>query len=121
MTVTPHGGKYDVFWVTIPNGASVAPVANLDGFSLVGIEMPAAWTAASLTFQAAASSDANVQNMYDATGTEYTVTAAAARYIQLPPADFIGVQFLIVRSGTSGTPVAQGADRVIGLVCRPLQ
>ena len=38
--------------VTISNGQSLSPQANLGNKLLVGIQMPAVWTAAALTFQA---------------------------------------------------------------------
>jgi hypothetical protein len=117
-----YGNQLVVISTTIPNGAAVpVAAADLSGLDLVGIEMPGSWTAASLTFQAAGSAIGNVANMYDSGGSEYTVTAAASRFIAVPPADFIGIKYLIVRSGTSGSPVNQGADRIINLICRDLK
>jgi hypothetical protein len=48
---------------------------------------------------------------------EYTVTVGgAARSIKVPFDDLLGVRYLKVRSGTSGVPVNQTADRAITLV-----
>jgi hypothetical protein len=58
-------------------------------------------------------------NVYDTAGSEKTVTADASRHIIIDPQDFAGTQYLKVRSGTSGLPVAQGAARTITLVVRP--
>ncbi len=115
-----YGSMFTTMTATIANGASLSSVVDLAGLALVGIEMPAAWTAANLTFQAAASASANVANFYDEMGGEFTASAAASRYIKIDPADFAGIKYLKVRSGTSGAPVAQGADRSITLVCRSL-
>jgi hypothetical protein len=107
--------------VTIPNGASlsagVGEPVQLGNASLVGIIMPAAWTAASLTFQGS-NDGTNFFNIFDVNGAEYVASAAASRYIPVDPVDFSGVNYLKLRSGTSGTPVNQGADRIITLVFR---
>lgn len=101
--------------VTIANGASLSDAAQVDGAALVGIVMPAAWTAANLTLQAS-HDDSTYNNMYDELGTEKTIVASTSRYISLNPADFLGTNSVKVRSGTSGTPVNQGGDRSIILV-----
>lgn len=86
--------------------------------TIAGIVMPAAWTAAVLTMQMSAD-DATFNDVYDQSGSEVTIQAGAARYITLNPADFVGANALKVRSGTTGTPVAQGAERIITLVLMP--
>ncbi|MBI5942873.1 MAG: hypothetical protein HY864_00775 [Chloroflexi bacterium] len=102
--------------VTIANGASLsAELLDIDGASIVGLIMPAAWTAANLTLQMS-HDDSTYNNVYDEMGTEKTIVASASRYILLNPADFLGANSLKLRSGTSGTPVNQGADRSIIVV-----
>ena len=113
--------------VTIANGASLSdaaacaykagPAGSGSYESLVGIVMPGTWTAANLTFQAS-NDNSTFTDLYNAAGTEVTVTAAASRWIAIDPADFAGVAYLKVRSGTSGSAVNQGANRTIGLVLR---
>lgn len=98
--------------LTIANGASQSDAIRLNGSALVGIELPAAWTTANLTLLA--SNDNSTFNpVYDSAGTEVTITAAASRYVVLQPGLFFGMEWLKLRSGTAGTPVNQGADRVI--------
>jgi hypothetical protein len=107
--------------LTIANGASLSDEADLEGRSLVGIYMPSAWTAANLTFQVAHTSGGTFQDAYDDAGSEVTVTAAASRYIGLTSADALclsAARFLKVRSGTTGTPVNQAAERSIVLVLK---
>jgi hypothetical protein len=78
--------------------------------------MPAAWTAATLTFQVSYDGTTFV-DLYDDTGTEIQWQAAASRFIvPSAPSQFFGIQALKVRSGTTGTPVNQGADRAIQVV-----
>lgn len=97
---------------TILSGASLSDSIEVDGSAIVGVVMPAAWTAANLTFQAS-HDDTTFNNVYDEFGTEKTVSASTSRYIPLNPADFAGADSIKVRSGTSGTAVNQGADRSI--------
>lgn len=102
---------------TIQAGQSLSGTVDLYGMSLQGIMMPAAWTAASITF--AVSVDGVTFNpMTDPAGTEKTITVSASKYIALSTYDYRGVRYLQVRSGTSGAPVAQVAQAQITLVLR---
>lgn len=105
--------------VTIANGQSLSSAVVLGEDRLVGIAMPADWTAANLTFQVS-HDGSTYNNLYDDSGAEITVTAADDRYIALDLTVFAGIQDLKIRSGTSGTPVNQGAERTITLVTRPV-
>lgn len=102
---------------TIAAGASLSGAVDLDGCHPVGLVMPAAWTAASITFQVSLDG-VTYNNLYDSSGSEYTITTAASRRIILPPSDFAGVNYLKLRSGTSGAPVNQVAQAVIQVVAR---
>jgi hypothetical protein len=104
---------------TIANGASLSGSVDISGKGILRINMPASWTAAVLTFQTSMD-NSTFNDLYTAAGTEYTVQAAASRSIILPPADFAGVKYIKVRSGTSGSAVNQGASRDLALVVRPL-
>ncbi len=90
------------------------------GFTLAGIIMPTAWTAANLTFQGSANGTL-YNDIYNAAGTEYNVTASTSRFITIDPPDFAGVGWIKVRSGTTGTPVTQTAARSIVLVFREVE
>ena len=105
--------------VVIANGAAISAAIDLGGCTLVGIHMPAAWTTANLTFSASEDSVAAYDSIYDASGTEKTVTAAASRFIHLTASDWIGFKNIKIRSGNAGSPVNQGAARTIVLLLRP--
>jgi len=112
------------FKVNIASGSSLSGEVLLDnsvprGKRLFAIVMPSSWTAANLTFQASIDGT-TYNNLYDYNGSEVTVTAAASRYIVLDPLTFAGVAGVKIRSGTSGTPVNQGADRTLTLVVRDI-
>lgn len=105
----------------IANGQSLSAGIELNS-TLVGIFMPAAWTAAGITFQVALDDGTEApgayQDLYGADGVEYTVTAAASHFIAIDMSKFIGAAWLKVRSGTGASAVNQGADRTLQLVTR---
>lgn len=116
--------------VTIANGQSLSGVVDMGGCVPGGLIMdPTGWTAASITF---AVSDTlaftNSYNLFNAALTEITIGATVTsgqaiafggNMIQ----GFLNIlrpwRYLKVRSGTSGTPVAQGAQRNLQLVAIP--
>lgn len=110
---------------TIASGASLsgvaqpynAPNASLQDMVVYGIVMPAAWDTANLTFQAS-HDRSTYNNVYADDGTELTVTAAASRFILVPPVTHLCASGLIIRSGTAGTPVNQTASRNIIVLAR---
>lgn len=98
------------------NGQSTSSV-DLQGKTLIGVVFPGTWTAANLTFLGSVDGG-TFNSLYDA-GAEINVTSAAAsRYVVLSPSTFVGLKLLKLRSGTSATPVQQGADRAMLLICR---
>lgn len=103
---------------TIASGASLSPAVNLGGLRAFGIVMPSAWTAASVSFQMSCDDGASWVDVYDTTGAEVVIPAAASRFIALDPVVFAAIPMIRVRSGSAASPVTQGADRAIGLVTR---
>lgn len=105
--------------VTITNGTSLSGAIDLAAATLACILMPAAWTAAGLSFAASDTLAGTYVPVFNEAGAEYTVpsgSATASQWIKLPMVDFMGIRFLKVRSGTNGTPVNQSADRILKLV-----
>jgi len=113
-----YGRDRTVIPVTIASGASLSGDVNVNDLRIVGIEMPAGWTAASITF-AALIGDGTYGKVQDAGGTEVTITApAAGTYIAIADTvALIGLGRIKVRSGVAATPVNQAADRDFHLVC----
>lgn len=104
--------------VAIANGQSLSAAVPLGSAIVIGIEIPAAWTTANLTFQASAD-DTTYLDVYDSAGTELTVTVGGvSRHIALDQTLFVGFSSIKVRSGTTGTPVAQGGARTVTLVTK---
>lgn len=118
-TATPvaaQGADIATVTTTIAAASSLSPAIDLTTKRLAGIIIPASWTTANLTLQASADGT-NWFNVYDALGTEYTITAAASLAIIVPLTDMIGFRYLKIRSGTSGTPVNQTDARTLTLIC----
>lgn len=109
---------------TIASGASLSGAVSLGNLSLVGIIMPAAWTAADITFQVTPDGT----NYYELNYTDGTAanavaavtikTPTASLFIAIDPDQMRGVSHVKVRSGTSGSAVVQAADRDIQVVMR---
>jgi len=102
--------------ITIANGASLSGAVDFYVTdNPVALQMPAAWTTANLTVQASFDGT-TFTDVYSDDGTEKVITAAASRWIYLNITQFLGVRQIKLRSGTSGSPVSQGAARTIYLI-----
>lgn len=106
------------FEVTIESGESLSAEYRLNGWKIARILMPDAWTTAALTFQE--SYDGNTfRDVYNS-GSEVSLAVGANQSVNLDGATLLpAIKYLKVRSGTSGTPVTQGAERVITFICIP--
>lgn len=107
---------------TILSGAALSQGILIGDKVLCGILAPAAWTAAVLTFQVSFDDGLTWNDYYDDGANEQTLVlgamAASGKYIALDASQFAGVTWVKVRSGTSASPVNQGADRLVTLVSR---
>lgn len=102
--------------VTISAAASQSGALQVDG-KFVGLIMPAAWSAAAITFLGSPD-NVTYSPIYDDLGERTIISADAAinRMILFELADWLGVKFVKVRSGTAAAPVVQAADRVLTLL-----
>ena len=109
-------GTITTVTATIANGESLSGVVDCgaDRFC-VGYDMPAGWTAASISARGGANPAAllEVQDSFDVL-LAHTVTAG--RHVSLSDkVQLYDCRYLQLRSGTAAAPVAQGAERVITL------
>lgn len=116
--------------ITLPTGGTgLSEAFTLNGgHAIVGIIMPATWTAADITFQispdpvahvAVDAAPTNFYNVYDETGGEVTIVGpAVSRAIMLSQNVYITGNYFKIRSGTSSVPVSQAADRSISIIFR---
>lgn len=114
MPTSPVSTVIELEEVTIAASGSLSAEVDLRNRVLAGIHMPAAWTAAAITFEVATVSGGTFQDVY-AAGSEVSETVAAGQYVAVDPLYYHGLKYIKVRSGTSGTPVAQAAERVVTL------
>lgn len=117
---SPGKTRLGVVDITIANGASLSSGTFLGNGVVVGILLPSAWTTADLTFQASLD-NTTFADMYNDDDTEYTVQAAASRFVPVKATTWAGVMFVKVRSGTSGAAVNQGGARTIKLSVRLIE
>lgn len=102
---------------TIANAGSLSGAADVSAGRIVGLQLPAAWTAAPITFQGSIDGGATYSDVYD-DGVERTIAAGsvvASRVLPLDGDDWRAFTHVKIRSGTAASPVAQGAQRVFGL------
>lgn len=106
--------------ITIANGASDSDPIDLSGVEDIILVSPAAWTAAAITFRISPDGGTTYYPVYDEAGNELTVSSAnwgTARAITLTTlalqAMISSANLLVIRSGTTASPVNQGAARTI--------
>jgi hypothetical protein len=109
--------------VTITATGSLSTVANLGIKTLVGIQLPSNWTTAALSFQVSSDGGTTFQELFDGVaGTAVSVAATAgvaSQFIAMSnDGIWSGVNCLKVRSGSSGTPVAQTNTVAVTLLMR---
>lgn len=105
--------------IAIASGAALSGAVCLGSNVLSAIQMPAAWTAADLTFQVSDDRGQTWVELLDTAGNPIKVaTPAAGARVELDAADFKDALFLKVRSGTAAIPVNQAADRALTLISR---
>lgn len=112
--------------IKIANGTSLSQAIDLRGFAMKSMLLPAAWTAATLCFQASADGISFFPWANDNSTTQTTVLPSftlANAYVTMSNAaggqPFILPRFLKLRSGTDASPVNQLADRIFSLVLMP--
>lgn len=102
---------------TITSGQSLSASAEVNGEHVIGIIVPASWTAAGLSFQGSFDGT-NFFELYDMSGVALSVPVVVSSYTVIQPTAMHGVNFVKVRSGTSGSPVTQSSTMVLTLLTR---
>jgi len=98
---------------TIPINTALSDAVDLRGGDLIRINMPALWTAAGISFLVD-DGDGTFRDLWMEWGWELWFDAAADISIELSVfARFQALTQFKVRSGTSGAPVNQTAEREI--------
>lgn len=89
----------------IAASGTTSAALDLEGFSLVGIKVPAAFTGTALTFSVCDTlAGTYVPLKVTTSGTALSYTVSQGNYYAIDPKDFYGVRFLKIISGsTEGT------------------
>lgn len=116
----PTAGITTTITVTISSGTALSAEIDLGSYQLAAIQMPTAWDAANISFQATTASGGTYQDLYNDGGNEVVVVAAASRCIAVNAAamSLAPLRYIKIRSGTTGTPVNQTATRTIILILK---
>lgn len=96
---------------TIANGGTVSTAVPLNGGLPVCLQMPAAFTGTSVSFQG--SFDGSAFQAVYVSGAAYSETVAASKMIVLDSTMFLGFKEIKVVSGS-----AEGGARAIGVILR---
>ena len=100
---------------TIAASGNLSPEVDLGAQVLVGLYVPSSWTSANITFQASPDG-VNFGNLFSYLGAEVTFVAVPGQFLAVDPTLWRGARAIKVRSGTSGTPVAQTSQVTLQLV-----
>jgi hypothetical protein len=84
---------------SIAISTTVSAAIPCNGLSLVGIQLPAAFTGTALTFQSSVDGT-TYQPVYNSAGA-VSYTVAQGHFIAIDPKDFYGIVYLKIVSGTS--------------------
>jgi hypothetical protein len=102
--------------LTIASGASLSDVLDCRGFRISAIEIPSAWTAASVTFVHGMTSSGTFQKLSaDADEVVEQASASETMAVKSNAVSLSGLAFVKLRSGTAASPIAQGATRTINV------
>lgn len=98
---------------TIANGATVSAAIPTNGFALVGIQLPAAFTGTTVTFQG--SVDGTTYQVIKSTtsGSSLSYTVAQGTYAAIDPIPFYGLKFIKLVSGS-----AEGGARTFSVALK---
>lgn len=97
---------------TAADGASDS--VNLTGLTLSCVQMSTAWTDAKIGFKGSVDGSTNFYDIYNTNGDFLTYATSASRVVVFDPAEFAGIQRLMLVSETSaGVAVAQAAERTL--------
>jgi hypothetical protein len=99
---------------TIANAASLSDAVTIAaGKQVRGFKIPAAWTAAVMTFDVSYDGT-NYFSLTDPNGVEFQQAVTVDTFVPFPTV--VGITNIKLRSGTKGSVVAQGAQRLVSVL-----
>lgn len=107
----------DLIAAQIASGQSLSAEADIGAKTLVGILVPAAWTAAPMSFQVSVDG-VNFVEFASFEQSLPTANVGPSTYLAVDPQVWRGINIIKVRSGTLASPVNQGSTVALQLVVR---
>ena len=86
--------------LNIPIGVKISSIITCKGQALVGILIPVQFTGANLTFYTSQFVDGTFVQVFNKAGA-VTYPVSAAQFVSIDPKDFLGIEFLQIRSDTN--------------------
>ncbi len=109
--------KFYDLTITIAVGQTDSNAIDLNGLELVGLFIPANFTATSISLQTSTAIGGSYVAVQDGYGSTYSMTVAASKYVPINNFNIVaGLRFLKVTAGTSQA----STDAVITLAMRSL-
>jgi hypothetical protein len=105
--------------VTVADSASLSGAIDIGTYVVCGFIPDSGWNTAALTFQASFDGT-TYYNLFNGASELAYAAIAASSWVAVDPAVFMGVRFLKVRSGTSGSAVNQTGASVVTVVTRTI-
>ena len=101
---------------TIAEAASLSDGVECYGMDVCRISMPAAWTAAEITFQVSDDGGTTYRNLFMEWGFELGAWVEASWSVETSVfLNLQNIEYIKIRSGSAGAPVAQVAERLISI------
>lgn len=85
----------------IASSAQISTIIECGGLALCGVLLPATFTGTALTFNASVDGTNFFPVHSTTSGTALSYTVAQGTYCAIDPKDFYGVNYLIIKSGSS--------------------
>ncbi len=122
LNIQGYPDNLRAYQVTIAAGASASEIFATQGWAIVGIEMPAAWTAANIGYKSCMSGNVDkLKQVYDNGSNPEVTQVAASHNIAIPQSDTVFapfMQLISVSTSDGTTPVVQVAAASITLLLR---
>lgn len=100
----------------IANGAALSGIVDIgEGWVASKVLIPGAITGTKLTFQISPDG-VTFYNLKTSAGAELEPAMAASDSISLGLTEFMGIRYLKLRTGTSGAPTLQAAERTLKVI-----
>jgi hypothetical protein len=93
---------------------TVSTAVDLENNTLVGLELPAAFTGIAITFQGS-NNNGTFKDVKKEDGTSYTLVVAQNTYVLIPPSALAGLRYVKIVSGS-----AEGAARSVKPIIRKI-